>query len=94
MGTSAAVSVAILGALDLIGSRSVHRIATHLTRSADGKEFFIDAEVGQQFIFGTLPADGSGDFEFWHRFDRNYNHAQFSPTDPDTVLFAQENERT
>ncbi len=27
----------------------------------------------------------------WQRFDRNYNHAQFSPTDPDLVLFAQEN---
>lgn len=85
-------SADLVGALpaDLTGSRSVHRIATHLTRSANSAEFFIDAEVGSQFIFGTIPADG-GDFTFWHRFDRNYNHAQFSPTDPDAVLFAQEN---
>jgi len=75
---------------DLIGSRSVHRIATHLTCSANGAEFFIDAEVGNQFIFGTIPS-GGGEFSFWHRFDRNHNHAQFSPTDPDLVLFAQEN---
>ncbi len=35
------------------------------------------------------PLDG-GDFELWHRFDRTYNHAQFSPTDPDEALFAEE----
>lgn len=75
---------------DLIGNRVVHRLATHLTPSADGKEFFVDAEVGLQYIFGSLPVDG-GDFQFWHRFDRNYNHAQFNPRDSDQVLFAQEN---
>jgi len=85
-------SADLVGSLpaDLVGSRTVHRIATHLTRSADGQNLFIDAEVGLQFIFGTLPASG-GSFDFWHRFDRNYNHAQFSPTDPNAVLFAQEN---
>jgi len=75
---------------DLAGNRVVHRLATHLTLSSDTKEFFVDAEVGLQYIFGSLPVDG-GDFQFWHRFDRNYNHAQFCPTDPDLVLFAQEN---
>jgi hypothetical protein len=75
---------------ELVLDRTVHRLATHLTLSADGKEFFVDAEVGLQYIFGTLPVDG-GDFQLWHRFDRNFNHAQFSPTDPDLVLFAQEN---
>jgi hypothetical protein len=29
-------------------------------------------------------------FQPWWRFDRHHNHAQFSPTDPDEVLFAQE----
>jgi hypothetical protein len=75
---------------DLVKLRTVHRLATHLTRSADGKEFFIDAAFGLQWVFGTLPLDG-GDFQLWHRVDRNYNHAQFSPTDPDLVLFAEEN---
>ncbi len=85
-------SVDLVGEIpaDLIGSRIVERIATHLTRSADGAEFFLDAAIGLQFIFGTIPSTG-GDFSFWHRFDRNYNHAQFSPTDPNAVLFAQEN---
>jgi len=75
---------------ELLGGRRVHRLATHLTRSADGKAFFIDAAVGLQHVFGSLPIDG-GDFESWWRFDRNHNHAQFSPTDPDEVLFAEEN---
>jgi len=75
---------------ELIGNRSVQRSATHLTRSADGRALFIDLGLQTQYIFGHLPLDG-GDFELWHRFDRNFNHAQFSPTDPDLVLFAQEN---
>ena len=74
---------------ELIGARPVPRIATHLTRSVDGRCFFIDAHIGMQYVFGTLPVDG-GDFQLWRRFERNYNHAQLSPTDPDLVLFAQE----
>lgn len=75
---------------DLVRNRAVRRLATHLTRSSDGKEFFVDAEIGLQRVFGVLPIDGS-EFQMWQRFDRNYNHAQFSPVDPDLVLFAQEN---
>lgn len=75
---------------DIVRNRTVYRLATHLTRSADGREFFVDAALGLQWVFGTLPLDGSG-YKLWQRFDRNYNHAQFSPTDPDLVLFAEEN---
>jgi hypothetical protein len=75
---------------DLVGYRTVDRFATHLTPSADGKEFFVDAAFGLQWVFGSMPIDGS-DYQVWHRFDRNFNHAQFSPTDPDLVLFSQEN---
>jgi len=75
---------------EVVRNRTVYRLATHLTRSADGREFFIDAALGLQWVFGTLPTDGS-DFCMWQRFDRNYNHAQFSPTDVDLALFAQEN---
>jgi hypothetical protein len=75
---------------ELVGARGVARLATHLTRSADGREFFIDAWIGLQYVMGSLPVDG-GDFNVWHCWNRNYNHAQFSPTDPDEVLFAQEN---
>ncbi|MAS32617.1 MAG: hypothetical protein CL610_01335 [Anaerolineaceae bacterium] len=75
---------------ELIGNRHIERFATHLTRSADGKEFFVDAGFGLQVVFGSITIE-TGEYEFWHRFDRNHNHAQFSPTDPDLILFAQEN---
>jgi len=84
--------VRLVGSLpeEIIAGRSVNRIATHLTRSCDGKELFLDAGLGLQYVFGSMKiADGG--YEFWHRFDRNHNHAQFSPTNPDQVLFAQEN---
>ncbi len=74
---------------EVVKRKNIRKIATHLTRSSDKKEFFIDAEIGLQWIMGSLPVDG-GDFQHWHTFDRNNNHAQFSPTDPDLVLFAQE----
>lgn len=74
---------------DLIGDRHILRAATHLTRSADGMEFFIDLGLQMQWLLGSLPIDG-GDFQLWHRFDRLYNHAQFSPTDSNDVLFAEE----
>ncbi|OGV81512.1 MAG: hypothetical protein A3K19_25990 [Lentisphaerae bacterium RIFOXYB12_FULL_65_16] len=74
---------------EIVGHRTVTRLATHLSKSVDGTEFFADVALGTQYVFGTLPLDGS-DFRFWHRFDRNHNHAQFSPIDPDLVLFAEE----
>ena len=74
---------------ELVGGRSVPSLASHLTRSADGKSLFLDAKIGLSYVFGSLPLDGSA-FQPWWRFDRHHNHAQFSPTDPDTVLFAQE----
>jgi len=65
------------------------RLATHLTRSADGREFFIDAHLGREWCLGSLPVDG-GPFQVWQTLDRCYNHAQFSPTDPDLALVAQD----
>ena len=91
-GPGASDSVQCINSLpvDLTEGRKVSHLATHLTRSSDRREFFIDAGVGLQYLLGSLPVDG-GDFELWRRLDRNHNHAQFSPTDPDEALFAQEN---
>jgi hypothetical protein len=74
---------------------SIHRnrfgcaLATHLTLSADGKEFLIDAHLGREWCVGSLPVDGS-EFSVWQTFDRCYDHGQFSPTDPDLALIAQD----
>ena len=74
---------------DLVGNRKFYKLATHLTRSADEKAFFVDASFGLQYVFGSLPVNGS-DFQMWQRFDRHFNHAQFNPVTPDLVLFSQE----
>ena len=65
------------------------RLATHLTRSSDGKHFLIDAAFGREWVAGLLPVDGS-DFILLQSFDRCFNHAQMSPTDPDLALIAQD----
>ena len=74
---------------DLARNRRPRRIATHLTRSADGKSLGIDAEFSPQWFVGDLPLEG-GEARVWRTFDRCYNHAQFSPTDPDLLLIAQD----
>ncbi len=74
---------------ELANNRRPLRIATHLTRSADGRSFAIDAQIGRDWYLGDMPLDGSP-FRLWQTFDRCYNHAQFSPADPDLILIAQD----
>ncbi len=65
------------------------RIATHLTWRADGQALNFDAHYGRSWHAGDITlADGR--FTLWRSFDRCYNHAQFSPTDPDLQLIAQD----
>ncbi len=75
---------------ELAKNRRPFRIATHLTPSADGKSFAIDALIGNECFIGDLPLDGSRPFNLWHAGERCYNHAQFSPMDPDLILIAQD----
>jgi hypothetical protein len=76
---------------ELANNRRPWRLATHLTLSADGKSFAIDAQIGNQWFIGDLPLDSSQPFRLWQTFDDCcYNHAQFSPTDPDLMLIAQD----
>jgi hypothetical protein len=74
---------------ELAKGRRPLRLATHLTLSSDKTSLAIDAQIGNEWFVGDLPLDGSG-FRLWQQFDRCYNHAQFSPTDPDLLLIAQD----
>ncbi|MDR2673307.1 MAG: oligogalacturonate lyase family protein [Opitutaceae bacterium] len=89
----------------LARNRRPLRLATHLSRSADGRAFAIDAQFGADWFAGELPlaaagagADGGGAagaadegaFRLWRRFDLCHNHAQFSPVDPALMLLAQD----
>jgi hypothetical protein len=75
---------------ELANNRRPLRLATHLTRSADGKSFAIDAQIGNQWFLGDLPLDGASPFHLWQTFDTCHNHTQFSPTDADVMLTAQD----
>ena len=66
------------------------RIATHLTRSADGRRFNIDAQLGNEWIVGDIGLTAEEPLRIWQQFDRCYNHGQFSPTDPALMLIAQD----
>jgi hypothetical protein len=74
----------------LTKKRRPHRLATHLTFSADRRALALDVQIGLDWYLGELPLDGSP-FRLWQQFDRCFNHAQFSPTDPDLLLTAQDN---
>jgi hypothetical protein len=73
----------------LKGRKTIERLATHLTFSADGKNLNLDAQIGADFVQGEIPLDGSP-MKAWETYSRYHNHAQFSPTDPNLLLIAHE----
>lgn len=74
---------------DFIDNRVFNRLATHLTLSTDGRYFLLDGAVGNHWFVG-LGDRKSGEVRILKEFARNYNHAQFSPTDPELFLIAQD----
>ena len=77
---------------ELAKNRRPYRLATHLTFSADRSALNIDAQIGNDWYIGDVPLTGEfpAPFRLWQHFPRCYNHAQFSPTDPDLQLVAQD----
>lgn len=74
---------------EIAQGRKPERLATHLTFSADQKSLAIDTRFGGEFYIGDMPLDGSP-MRVWQRIDKFHDHAIFSPTDPDLILFAHE----
>jgi hypothetical protein len=74
---------------DWLQGRRPHRLATHLTLRADRAAFAIDPQIGRDWYLGEAPLDGTP-LRPWQHFSRCYNHAQFSPVDPDAILIAQD----
>lgn len=69
--------------------RIPRRVSTHLTRSSDGRSMMLDPQFADRWYLVELPLDGS-EPQIWAEFPHCINHAQFSPTDPNTVLFAED----
>ena len=74
---------------ELAGGKKPSRIVTHLTFSADGKSLSMDAWVDADCFIGEFPLDGSTPV-VWQKSVGTFNHAQFSPTEPDVLLIADE----
>lgn len=73
----------------LAQGRKAERIATHLTFSADRKALNMDAWIDNDCYIGEYRLDGSESC-VWQQGSRTFNHAQFSPIDPDHILIAHE----
>lgn len=73
----------------LTNGRTPWRIATHLTKSADGRGLGLDVTLGRETHVGYAPLNG-GPIEIWQTLHAGFNHAQFSPTDPDLLLLCQD----
>ena len=65
------------------------RFCTHLTPTADGSRFFLDA-ANERFDFQGMLNIETGRWEEWDRAHFLCNHGQASPTDVDLALCAQE----
>jgi hypothetical protein len=72
-----------------IDHRQLRRLATHLSLSADGRHFLLDGEIGNHWFVG-LGDTQSGEVTILKELIHHHNHAQFSTTDPELFLIAQD----
>lgn len=80
--------VALVGD-EVTGGREVRRVSTHLTRSADGQLLNLDLWTGDRWQVGVVDIE-SGALDVWFESERRYQHSQFHPTEPRTLLMAQD----
>jgi hypothetical protein len=74
---------------DYIKRRPLARLATHLTRSADGKYLLLDGELAN-FWFVALGETATGEVKVLHESGRCLDHGQFSPVNPKLFSLAQD----
>ncbi len=73
----------------IVRDRPVHRIATHLTLSADGRYFLLDSYIGLNWCV-SIADRHTGEVTLLKEFTRCHNHGQFSPVDPKLFTLAQD----
>lgn len=74
---------------DYLGKRHFARIATHLTRSADGKYLLLDGDLGNFWWVGIGDV-ATGEVKVLKEFGQHHNHAAFSPTDPKLFVIPED----
>lgn len=77
---------------EFINFRRIDRISTHLSFNAAKELILLDMRIGGKSYIATGNFK-TGEIKHIHKFMRHYNHAQFSPTDPDIFLLDEDWER-
>ncbi len=67
---------------------TLRNLATHLTRSPDKKEFFLDIHVGNGTTYAGTVNIENGTFTKWADNPFFTNHGQINPVNPDLALAA------
>ena len=74
---------------ELAKRRTPQRMATHPNFFAGKKAINIDAVFGEEMFLGEMPLD-DGPVRVWQKFNKFFDHALTSPTEPDVMMFAHE----
>lgn len=74
---------------DILINRTPEKLSTHCSVSCDGKYVALDMILGGKWYvgFGNIK---TGEVKILNNFGRCYDHAQFSPVDPELFLLDQD----
>ncbi|MCD8481261.1 MAG: oligogalacturonate lyase family protein [Verrucomicrobia bacterium] len=75
-----------------LAGRHLYRAGTHYTLSSDSKWLLVDGKIGNVWFVAVIDME-SRQFHLIKEFPRHFNHAQFSPTQPDLFSIAQDHWR-
>ena len=82
---------------EFVAGRTVPRLATHLTLSADKRHLLLDGQIGDHYFVATAdlskPHGDPSSFRLIKEFPHNHNHAQFHPSDPKLFVVAHDHTR-
>ena len=74
---------------EITHQRPIERLFTHASVSADGKYIAMDMQIAGR-IYMSIGNLESGEIKLLNKFGRQYNHAMFSPADPELILLDQD----
>ena len=74
---------------EITHGRPIERLFTHASISADGKYIAMDMQIAGR-IYMSIGNLQTGEIKLLNKFGRQYNHAMFSPADPNLILLDQD----
>ena len=74
---------------EITHARPIDRLFTHASISADGKYIAMDMKIADH-VYMSIGNLSTGEIKLLNKYGREYNHAMFSPTDPNLILLDQD----